>query len=105
MKAIKVSIEMDHCCVFTGYFTNYPTPEELLSHTIPAHPGNLDVQAFIRALDSKQWVICYDPYKVIQFVKSFGMLVGRIEMSKVSVFDCVGFDPTRTEFKIDIRGS
>jgi hypothetical protein len=100
MKAIKVSIVINNRQVFSSYFTNYPTFEELLSHIPSTHRGNFDVCAFVQALHPKRWCICYEPCKVIQFVTNFGVSIGRIEMEEVLIFDCVGFDPTRTESEL-----
>jgi len=96
MKVIKVSIEMNGCLQFSGYFTNYPTPEELLLHLRVVASGNVDPRAMIQALNTKQWVICYNPHKVMQFISSFGVVIGKVEMKEVLISECVGFDPRRT---------
>jgi hypothetical protein len=96
MKVVKVSIEMNGFLQFSGFFTHYPTLEELFPHIPVAHRGSPDPQALLQVIDPKLWVIVYDPYKIIQYVSSFGVLVGKIEMEELEVSDCVGFDPKKT---------
>lgn len=96
MKAVKVSIEMNGFLVWYEHFTNYPTCEELLPFIPEARRSAPDTRAFVLELCQSQWDISYQPYRIIQYVSKLGVVVGRIIMEEVTVFDCVGFDPTKT---------
>lgn len=86
MKAIKVTIEMGDRCVWSGYFINFPTRANLLSRIPVAKRAGFNVREFVETLDPKQWVISsHEPRKIVQFVKSFGVVVGKVEMEEVVI--------------------
>lgn len=96
MRAIKVSIEMNGFLVWHQHFTNYPTCKELLPFIPEARRSAPDARAFVQQLCSSQWCISYEPKRIIQYVSSLGVVIGRIVMEEVSIFQCDGFDPTKT---------
>jgi len=101
MKVIKVSVKINGRLQFSGYFTNYPTPGELSPYMPTALRGSLSPQALVQAMHPKKWSIKCAPYKVVQFISSFGVVVGKIEMKEVFVSDCVGFDPMKTASTVE----
>lgn len=98
MSVIRVDITRGDCLRFSYYFTNYPTCEELLGQIsrLVFTSNQIHLKAFVMALKPKRWVIVSSPRKIVQFVRRFGVLVGKIEMVEVPVVDCVGFYPTKT---------
>jgi len=96
MRAIKVSIEMNGFLIWSEHFTNYPTCKELLPFIPEARRSSPDARAFVQQLCPSQWVITYEPKRIMQYVSSLGVVIGRIIMEEVSIFQCEGFDPTKT---------
>jgi len=96
MRAIKVSIEMNGFLMWSEHFTNYPTLKELLPFIPEARRSAPDTRAFVQQLCPSQWVICYEPNRIMQYVSLLGVVIGRIIMEEVSIFQCVGFDPAKT---------
>jgi hypothetical protein len=96
MRVVKVTIEMNGFLMWSTHFTNFPTCKELLSLVPASRKGAPDARAFIKELCPEQWVNHYQPYRVIQYVSSNGLIIGRIVMEEITILECVGADPTKT---------
>ena len=110
---IKVTITFQEKRVWSGYFNNYPTQEELLA-CIPNHNrGNFSIRNFVELVDFKCWIFHYFPRlgdtmapreieKISQFVRVCDLPFGTLEMKELPVQACEGFDPFSTDTRIKV---